>query len=63
MAPVRKVVDGRDAARLVRPTLEDKHRAKAAADRAARIAANKKHVDATGVVMPQGGRHRRKGRG
>lgn len=63
MAPVRKVVNGRDAVKLVRPTLEDKHRAEVAADRAARIAANKKHVEATGTVMPQGGRHRRKGRG
>ena len=61
MAPVRKVVNGRDAARLVRPTLEDKYRAKVAAERAARIEANRKHVEATGRVMPQGGRHRRGG--
>lgn len=61
VAPVRKVVDGRDAAKLVRPTLEDKHRAKVAADRAARIVANKRHVEAMGKVMPQGGAHRRKG--
>jgi hypothetical protein len=62
MAPVRKVVDGRAAAKLVRPTLEDKARAKTAAERATRLAANELHVAATGKPMPQGGAHRRKKR-
>lgn len=61
MAPVRKVADGSAAPKLVRLTLEDKARDRVAADRAARIEANKRHVEATGTVMPQGGRHRRKG--
>jgi len=59
MAPARKVVDGRAAAKLVRPTLEDKARAKVAADRATRLEANRRHVAATGKPMPQGGAHRR----
>jgi len=62
MAPARKVVDGRAAAKLVRPTLEDKARAKAAVDHAARLKANELHVAATGKPMPQGGAHRRKRR-
>ena len=60
MAPVRKVVDGRAAAKLVRPTLEDKHREKVKATRDTAIHANELHVAATGQVMPQGGKHRRK---
>lgn len=60
MAPVRKVVDGRAAAKLVRPTLEDAHRAKVKAERDAAIVANRKHVAATGKPMPQGGKHRKR---
>lgn len=67
MAPVRKVVDGRKAVKLVRPTRQERIAAEKAArveaDRAARILANAKHMAATGKPMPQGGAHRRKGRG
>jgi hypothetical protein len=62
MAPIRKVVDGRKAVKLVRPTLEDKHRAKVKGNRDAAIEANRRHVAAKGKPMPQGGKHR-EGRG
>lgn len=66
MAP-RNWVDGRDAAVLVRETRQDRiGREKAerkVADREAAIVANRKHVAATGKVMPQGGRHRKRNRG
>ena len=59
MAPVRKIVNGRKAVKLVRETLEDKHRAKVKKTRDAAVVANQRHVAATGKVMPQGGKHRK----
>lgn len=67
MAPVRRVVNGRAAVVLVRETRQERiareKREKAVADRDAAIVANRKHVAATGKPMPQGGKHRKKGKG
>lgn len=63
MAPKRKAVDGREAVKLVRETLEDKYRAKVKTTRNAAVEANQRHVAATGKPMPQGGKHRKKNRG
>jgi hypothetical protein len=60
----RKRVEGRDAAKLVRLTRQERiHKEKVdrvLADRAARLLANQKHVAAKGKPMPQGGAHRRR---
>jgi len=64
VAPVRRVTDvKREVAPLVHPNTDDVRREREARNRKGCIAANERHVDATGVVMPQGGKHRRKNRG
>jgi len=60
VAPVRRVTDvKREVAPQVQPNTDDVRREREAQDLRGRIVANKRHVDATGRVMPQGGRHRR----
>lgn len=64
MAPVRRVTDvKREVAPLVHSNTDDLRREREARDRKGRITANKRHVNATGKVMPQGGKHRQKNRG
>jgi hypothetical protein len=63
MAPRRRV-EGREAAKLVRETRQERIAREAAervvSDREARLRANEKYVAATGKPMPQGGAHRRR---
>lgn len=63
MAPIRKVVEGRKAAKLVRQTVDDNRRERERGTLSNAITANQKHVAATGKPMPQGGKHRRKNKG
>jgi hypothetical protein len=64
VAPVRRVTDvKREVAPLVHPNTDDLRRGRETQDQKGCVTANKRHVDATGVVMPQGGKHRRKNRG
>jgi hypothetical protein len=62
MAPIRKAVSGREAAKLVRQTLDDARRERERGTLDTAIEANQRHVAVTGEPMPQGGKHR-KGRG